>query len=206
MKLLIVAATQQEILPFLQSQHLRRVDVLITGVGVAATTHQLTKHLHHDHYDLVLQAGVAGTYNPVQYPLGSVVLVSKDCFADRGAYHQHAFESLADLDLSSELDWLHNPHQLLARLALPKVRAATVNTITSDQLYLDAIIKKYAPDIESMEGAALHYVCQHLHKPYLQLRSISNAVGERNKQYWQLHTAIDNLNAALADVVNRVLG
>lgn len=200
MKLLIAAATQQEILPFLTGPLLRHTDVLITGVGIAAATFQLTKHLHHEHYDLVLQAGVAGTFSD-SYPPGSVVAVGKDCFGDAGALTDGQFESFTDLGLSSELEWMRNTHPLLAQLQLPIANAITVNTITNHQDYIAALRHKYQPDIETMEGAALHYVCGHLHKPYLQLRSISNAVGERNKQHWQLNEAITNLNATLQQLV-----
>ena len=56
---------------------------------------------------------------------------------------------------------------------------------------------KWNADIESMEGAALHYVCGQLNIPYLQIRSISNVVGERDKTKWQFKKAIDHLNLEL---------
>ncbi|TAD84173.1 MAG: futalosine hydrolase [Bacteroidetes bacterium] len=205
MKLLIAAATQHEISPFLQSPLLRHTDVLITGVGIAAATFQLTKRLHHEHYDLVIQAGVAGTFS-ASYPLGSVVLAGQDCFGDAGAFENGQFQSLTDMGFSTELEWIHNSHPMLAQLQLPVVRAITVGTITNHPDYTNALRQKYAPDIETMEGAALHYVCQHLHKPYLQLRSISNAVGERNKELWELPAAIANLNATLQQLVQHLKG
>ena len=57
--------------------------------------------------------------------------------------------------------------------------------------------KTFAADIESMEGAALHYVCLLQKVPFLQLRSISNKVGVRDKTKWKIKTAIDNLTMEL---------
>ena len=65
---------------------------------------------------------------------------------------------------------------------------------------------KYNPKIESMEGAALHYVCTDLEVPYLQIRSISNYVGERDKIKWKMPLAIANLNDTLVNIVNRLCG
>ncbi len=52
-----------------------------------------------------------------------------------------------------------------------------------------------------MEGAAFHYVCLQEKIPFLQLRAISNYVGERNKANWNLNEAIRNLNKKLIEIV-----
>ena len=52
-----------------------------------------------------------------------------------------------------------------------------------------------------MEGAALHYVCLMEKIPFLQIRSISNYVGERNKRNWNMKEAIANLNKKLIEFV-----
>ena len=77
MQILLIAATAKEIEPF------RTVnpdfDILITGVGVPATTYHLQKRLLQVGYDLVIQAGIAGTFNK-DIELGQTVLVKQDCF------------------------------------------------------------------------------------------------------------------------------
>ena len=52
----------------------------------------------------------------------------------------------------------------------------------------------FDPVTESMEGAALHYVCMMENVPFLQIRSISNYIGERNKKKWDMMDSIFNLN------------
>ena len=64
-----------------------------------------------------------------------------------------------------------------------------------------AIINQYNPIIESMEGAALHYVCTLMKIPFLQLRAISNMVGERDKTKWEIQKAIDALNHSLVKIL-----
>ena len=53
---------------------------------------------------------------------------------------------------------------------------------------------KYKSQIESMEGAALHYIGRDLSIPFIQIRAVSNYVGERNKAKWKMQEAIYNLN------------
>jgi futalosine hydrolase len=53
-----------------------------------------------------------------------------------------------------------------------------------------------------MEGAALHYVCLQTGVPFIQIRCISNYVGERDKSKWKFNEAFDSLT----DVVLRYLG
>ena len=52
-----------------------------------------------------------------------------------------------------------------------------------------------------MEGAALHYVCLCEKIPFLQLRCVSNYVGERDKSKWEMTEAISNLNIELNKII-----
>jgi futalosine hydrolase len=55
-----------------------------------------------------------------------------------------------------------------------------------------------------MEGAALHYVCLQENIPFVQIRSVSNYVGERDKTKWKIQEAIENLNRELLLMINRI--
>ena len=73
----------------------------------------------------------------------------------------------------------------------------TINEITTDKARSAFYRNNLNAEIETMEGAALHYVCLSEKVPFLQLRSASNYVGERDKSKWALHEAIANLNIEL---------
>lgn len=198
MKILLLSATQLEIQPFLQTSP--KIDVLIGGVGVPATVYHLTKQLNHHHYDLVIQAGIAGTFNE-DLAMCEVVTVQKDCFADLGAVEQNSFQSVQDIGFSNEPEWMLNTNPLLNKLPFKQIKAATVNTVTNNKNIIQTFQQKWNADIESMEGAALHYVCYHQQVNYLQLRSISNVVGVRDKTKWEIKKAIENLNKALQSII-----
>lgn len=69
---------------------------------------------------------------------------------------------------------------------------------------MQQLIKKYDPTIESMEGAALHYVCREFNIPFIQLRAISNYVGERDKSNWKIQEAIENLNQTILRFIDKL--
>ncbi len=62
----------------------------------------------------------------------------------------------------------------------------------------------FSPDVESMEGAAFAYVCDQIKLDYIQLRSISNRVEERNKNNWNIPLAIKNLNQTLIEIIESI--
>jgi futalosine hydrolase len=55
-----------------------------------------------------------------------------------------------------------------------------------------------------MEGAALHYVCLMEEIPFLQIRSVSNLLGDRDKKGWKLKEAIEELNESLIALIQKL--
>ena len=207
MNLLIVSSTKAEIEPFLKENI--DADILITGVGIPSTVFHLTKKLLQKNYDLVIQAGIAGTFND-RFKLSEVVLVKQDTFADLGIEENGKLYSLFDKGFIDENDfpytggWLVNNHLIFEKTALPVAKGITVNKISNDHSQNKILSDKFAADIESMEGAAFHYVCLQQQINFLQLRSISNHVGERDKTKWELKNAIDHLNKQLLKIIKKI--
>ena len=208
MRILLIAATKFEIAPFLADN--KGVEVLITGVGVPATMYYLQKKLQQKETDFVIQAGISGSFNN-DSNLGDVILVKQDVFADIGIEENENFKTIFDYGFADKNTfpyndgWLINPNKLIPLSRLSTVKAVTINKVSDSQLQKKQIIKKFAPEIETMEGAACHYVCLQENIPFIQLRSISNFVGERDKSKWVMKAAIANLNIALTELINTVL-
>ena len=72
MKILVIAATSQEIAPFLKLNSIN--EVLICGVGIPSTVYHLTKKLLEEKYDLVINVGLAGAFDK-DLLLGEAVIV-----------------------------------------------------------------------------------------------------------------------------------
>lgn len=207
MNVLIVAATDFEIEPFIQEK--KKADILVAGVGIPATIFHLTKKLLAKNYDLVIQAGIAGTFAET-FNLAEVVTVKEDCFADIGIEEKGQLNTLFDIGFLKNNEFpfsdgkLINPSKILETISLPKAKAVTVNKISDDDFHNKLVQEKFAAQIESMEGAAFHYACLQQKINFLQLRSISNMVGERDKSKWKLKTSIENLNNQLLQIFDNL--
>ena len=207
MQILLIAATKMEIEPFISERS--KYDVLITGIGAAPAVYHLLKRLQHIQYDLVIQVGIAGSFTNEIQP-GQVVLIRKDCFGDLGLEENSNLKSIFEAgfvnkdEFPFENGWLINPHTDFLSASIPAVNAVTVNKVSDSLLQKQQLIQKYSPQVESMEGAALHYVCLQEKLSFIQVRAISNYVGENDRNKWKINKAIANLNNMLGNLVAKL--
>ncbi len=215
MHILLAAATTFEIQPafdFLgehQGQAGVVTDTVITGVGSMATTWSLTHRTRRQRPDIIIQAGIAGCWTG-QQP-GEVFVVREEIQADQGVWENGHFKTLFDLKLLDKdappyiNGMLVNPYEnLLTLTSLEGIRAVTVSEISTDPGKIEWYRRQYEPTVESMEGAALHYVCLQEKIPFLQLRSVSNEVGIRDKSKWDIKKAIARLNEELIALLKKL--
>jgi futalosine hydrolase len=212
MHILLCAATEFEIAPTKQyfkenplEDH--KLNFLVTGAGMLPTAYSLTKHLSANKPDLIIQAGIGGSLNQTTQ-LGETFAILSDCIADSGVEENNTFKTLFDLNLadSNRHPWtngrLVNPSfLLLAKTTLPLAESITVNEISTDEKRIDYYKEKWNAQVESLEGAALHYVALQENIAFLQIRTISNYIGERDKSRWMLDGALSNLNKELQRIL-----
>ena len=207
MQILLIAATAHEIEPLTAANN--QIDVLITGVGMPSTIYHLQKRIHQIDYDYIIQAGIAGSFSN-EMALGQVVLIKQDCFADLGIEEKGNYTPVFNTAFANKDEfpfnngWLMNADENMKYSNLPKAKAITVNKVSDSELQKQQFIQTFNADIESMEGAALHYVCLQENIPFLQIRSISNHVGERDKAKWKIKDAIQNMNTELQILLKRL--
>lgn len=207
MNLLICSATESELTlsKRLLNESLQ-ANFLVTGVGLTATTYSLCRHIYKQRPDFIIQAGIAGCFdNKLQ--LNEVVAIEKDCIGDQGVVEAGFFRSLFQLGFigSNELPWkdqfLINSHRLVRNCGLKVANSVTVNEISTSEHRIRYYREELNVQVESMEGAALHYVCISENIPFLQIRAISNYAGERNKEKWDFKNSIAHLNEELIRII-----
>ena len=216
MNCLVVAATVMEIMPFLELYRAKNLlpstidpDILITGIGLTATTYSLTRQLQIKRPDIIIQAGVCGCFDRA-IPLCSVLAIKQEAIADLGVIEHGQLKTLFDLKLIDENQypfskrWLVNKSEVLKKVKLKKVSGVSVNEITTSKQKIKFYRETFNPVVESMEGAALHYVSLMEKIPFLQIRAVSNYIGERNKKNWNLKEAFFNLNNELTSLLYKL--
>ena len=213
MKVLIVSATSGEVSMLNEylagsTERLKvNLAILITGVGMIATAYALTKALQNERYDLVLLAGVGGSFD-TSIPMGSVVMVVSEQYGDFGAEDHEDYLDIFEMGL---INGGEHPHmdKMLHAPELPEypttdlkpVKGLTVNMVSGKSSTITHRNNTYGCQVESMEGAAFHYVCLRENMAFMQVRAISNYVVPRDKSPWQMKEAIVALNTWLIGFV-----
>jgi futalosine hydrolase len=184
------------------------VDVLVTGVGMVATATWCTLALSRERYDVALNLGACGSFDPALTP-GTVVHVVSDRLAELGAEDDETFLSIHQMQLLDENEppfangcLVNQAPPVSAMLAgLPAVNGITVNTVHGSDQSIAAVTARFAPQVESMEGAAFMYACLVQGQRFAQVRAVSNVVERRNRAAWKLSEAV----ARLGDTALRML-
>lgn len=194
MKILIVAATEEEIAPSLPLLEEAKVDFLITGVGMVATAFALGQRLQSQQYDLIINVGIAGSFS-YELEIGEVVQVTQDRLIELGAEDGDRFVSIEELGFGSSI--FKSTSDILENLLqnLRKVGGITVNTVHGRDESIQKIRKELTADtVESMEGAAVFFAAKQSGTSVIQVRSISNYVELRDRSRWNIPLAITNVN------------
>jgi futalosine hydrolase len=181
--------------------HLPGGALVVVGVGPAAAAAATSAALRGAEVDLVLCAGIGGGFAP-RRP-GELAVASSIVFADLGAETAAGFEPLSALGLGDER------YEVSPKLAVELAERCgghlgtilTVATVTGTAATAARLVDRYPDAVaEGMEGAgvaaaaALHGVA------YAEIRAISNRVGPRDRDSWQLDEALSALGRAVASV------
>jgi len=177
------------------------IDLLIPGIGMTFTAYHLTRALYTTKYDLVINAGIAGSFRD-ELSIGSVVNVQSEQICDLGIEEGNSVVSLFDAGFMEtdqfpfEKGKMVNPN-FYKELELSSVEGVTGNISHGTPESIARITASFDPDVESMEGAAVFYVCMHEKVPFLEIRAISNFVESRDTAKWDIPLAIENLTDEL---------
>lgn len=161
-------------------------------------------------YDIAINLGIAGSFNK-SLKLGDVVNVESDIISELGAENEKSFLKFNELKLSKSIVdksiWsCKNKNKISnsALLELPKLTGITVNTVHANKTSINKIIELFNPDIETMEGAPFLHICNAEKIKCAQIRSISNYVGPRNLDNWEIELAIKNLNDVAIKILSTI--
>jgi len=180
-----------------------RFHVIAAGVGPAAAAAGTATAIAKAPYALVISAGIAGGFIG-RAEVGSLVIADEIVAADLGAETAEGFESVDKLGFGSARI---EPDRKLVQLVTDAVRSVglpvmngavlTVSTVTgtaASAVELAARVPGAAA--EGMEGFGVATAAQQSGVPVLEIRSISNPVGPRDRANWRIGEALAALEAA----------
>ena len=192
------------------------VAIATTGIGKANTAAATALLIQQFHPDILVMVGCGGAFKNSSLQLGDLAFADEEIYADEGVTSPQGFLDMAQLDLPlATVD----DHAYFNRLPVDLVTAQRAckllkisltqgqncqlgpfltvsNCSGTDSLGLNRH-ERYQPIIENMEGAAAAHQCLLARTPFMELRSVSNFVEDRDFSQWNLPQAMDNAQKAL---------
>jgi len=150
----------------------------------------------------VLQVGVGGAYPNAGLALGTATAATSELDLDLGLGRHPDWQGLEALavhgDATANRIDLAGP--LLTRVAAatgtPALPFATSDAVTADAAAAAYVARRFGTAVESMEGAGAARAAAALGVPFVEVRGVSNSVGERDKGAWRLREAVAAAGAA----------
>ncbi|MCR8983288.1 futalosine hydrolase [Brevibacillus laterosporus] len=175
-------------------------DVLVGGVGAVFAAASTARTLATTKYDVVICAGIAGGFIG-KADVASVVVANEMIAADLGAETPEGFLSLDELGFGSvripvDITLTKRVTEALKVSGLPTHTGSilTVSTVTGSAETAAAIASRVVgATAEAMEGYGVATAAQQFEIPVLEIRTISNPVGPRDRSAWRIKEALEAL-------------
>lgn len=211
MRLLAVVATEQERAALLRAVTAEPAtvgpyraartpvaDVLVSGIGPAAAAAATATALALGSYELVLSLGICGGFRGTAVP-GDLVVATELVAADLGADSTEGFLSMSALGWADDVAAV-DPELVTAAAArlgdAVTGPVVTVSTVTGTRDRADVLAERYGPVGEAMEGWGVLEGARPHGLPVLEVRTVSNVVGDRDTSSWDIPAAFAALSRA----------
>ena len=206
----------------------RLLHLTVTGVGPVCAALAAGRHLAQNPAPAgFMSCGIAGTYSLQTAPLGSVAVADKEIWPEYGLATEKGVDPIClgfpligkkdDTDPPPVWNALNlDPHAAFAALALPYPTDPTGHdpslprVVTGPSLTVAGasgtpgrartLAAQYCALTENMEGFSLALAAHQAKLPFIEIRAVSNVVGERGANCWNMPAAL----AALSRVMNRI--
>jgi futalosine hydrolase len=194
----------------------REMILVVTGVGPVNAALETGTALDRFSISGILNIGIAGSFDLALAPLGSAVAATSEVYADYGIAGDDGLANAAGFGFPQ---WENGAQRVVQRVELCPEKAAqamnlrlspvvtrgtglTVAGVTGTLKRAQALAALHGALTESMEGFALALACLTRGLPFLEVRTISNGVGEANRAKWKLNEAMAGLGTVLAGMLS----
>ncbi|WP_216829677.1 futalosine hydrolase [Alkalihalobacterium elongatum] len=203
-KILVITSVEAEKESILRGlQPTNAIDVVVSGVGIAAAAATTARVLASQKYDLVINAGIAGGIVG-QAEVESIVVADAVVAADFGTETIDGFLSIDELGFGTSR--IAVPENLVTTVVkaladngqtVTAGAIVTVSTVTGTTETAQEIMRR-VPEVkaEAMEGFGVATAAKQFDVPILEIRTISNAVGPRDREAWRIKEALQTLQEA----------
>jgi futalosine hydrolase len=181
----------------------------VSGVGLVNAAMTAGRHVHRPGVNGVVNLGIAGAYDPDEFPLCSSTYVWQETWPEYGLLDDSGAVDPKAIgfplgEVGGKAVW--NRVKLIPvndaatmNLHLPeecgRASSVSVSSVTGTAERAGWLKTACSADIENMEGFALAFAAMQKGLPFLEVRTISNLVGSRYAEDWDLKGALKALGA-----------
>jgi futalosine hydrolase len=181
------------------------VELFACGVGPVEAAAETARKLAERRYEAVINAGIGGAFRGGCVELGDVVAITGERLADLG------LEGGGRLSLPGGATLVEHTSadaaivEQLRDGRLPLGRGVTVAQVTTTDATARRLYERYGADVESMEGFSVLRAAALAHVPAIEVRGISNYVGDRAASEWDFSAGARAAVAGLDAVLDRLI-
>lgn len=174
----------------------RRFATALCGFGPVEAAARTVKAIIEHKPALVINAGIAGGF-PGRAAIGDTVLGQESILADLGAASNAGFISVDELGFGRS-SWKSDLAEKITNFPAHRGQILTLSTATGTEARQQELADRYpAAFAEAMEGAGAAAAASLMKVDFLEIRTISNLIGPRDKGSWELETALQALSKSL---------
>lgn len=186
----------------------------VVGVGpVAAALTIGTLLERHDDVTGIVNLGICGSYDTDRLPLGATCVATREIWPEYGTNpddgRPFSFPMLPTLPLDLPGSLQMDPDDAAVRMGLslnpdwqrgPSITVAGVSSTPERAADLQT---RYRAATENMEGFALALAAASRKLPFLEIRTVSNQAGQRDKSGWNFKAALQSLAAIVPQLTKQ---
>jgi futalosine hydrolase len=200
------------------------IRVLVTGPGMVNTSQALTAAIENERPCLVIQTGCCGAYRESGLKIGDIAIASEEIDAQLGIESADG-DGMPDplpfalLNVQSvddahrypvSAEWVDDFYQKISchlkssDIIIKKGPFVTVSTVTSTDERARALVERFTPVVEQMEGSAAAHISLLYGIPFFEIRGVSNMAGRRMREAWDLQGACWNCCETLVSYIKGI--
>lgn len=204
--------------------HDKSVAYIVSGIGKTNASRGTALLIEQFSPRVIVHLGVGGAYSSSHLRIGDIAVAEKEIYGDEGVFLRDGFHSaetigipflvkgrkkyfnefMLDRKLSKMANRIARTTFLASRITVKSGPFLTLSTCTGTLKRAKELERAFHAICENMEGAAVAHVCVSCGIPMVEIRGISNMVGQRNKKKWDIHLAAENCQKVVTELLKEI--
>ena len=204
--------------------HDKSVVYLISGIGKTNASRGTTFLIEKFSPGIIIHIGIGGAYPLSGLRVGDIAVAEKEIYGDEGVLLKDGFHTAEMIGIPflvrakkkyfNEFPQDKKLLKMAVRISRVTFHASsvtvrsgpflTLSTCTGTVRRAKEIEKTFHAICENMEGAAVAHVCMSCGIPMVEIRGISNIVGERDKKKWNVSLAAENCQQMVLELLKEI--